>query len=155
FIILGLMAMFIQTQKAFRGSLKQTDVLGSGRTIMDMISRELSQMTPSQMARTINFSAEIPASLNPPNSPPFAEVGAAGYATLRQGMPGTRLGPNQDSRTNVMQRIFFLTLVNQDWVGTGYEVIADQPGGLPNAGVGTLYRFTSSKRNSDVPLMAS
>src|SRR2546421_7572074 len=84
FIILGLMAMFIQTQKAFRGSMKQTDVLGSGRAVMDMITRELSQMTPSQMGRTYNFFAEIPAYQAPPNSPPFAEVGAAGFGTLRQ-----------------------------------------------------------------------
>src|SRR5262245_60876643 len=116
FIILGLLGMFIQTQKAFRGSMKQTDVLGSGRAVMDMITRELAQMTPSQMGRTINFSADvppgpsqIPPSAAPINSPPYAEVSGAltgpGYGPIRQGLPGTVTPPLV--RTNVIQRIFF------------------------------------------------
>src|SRR5689334_11513196 len=155
--------MFIQTQKAFRGSMKQTDVLGSGRAVMDMITRELAQITPSQMGRTINFSADvppgpssIPPSAAPINSPPFAEV-SGGFpqfagGTLRMGLPGVNAPV---TRTNVIQRIFFLTLVNQDWIGTGYEVVAEYPGGQPNSGVGTLYRFTTTGRTTDVGNMWS
>jgi len=152
------MGMFIQTQKAFRGSMKQTDVLGQGRAVMDMVSRDLAQMTPSQMGRTINFSADVPPgpSQIPPlpgptkESPPYAEVSGSlggGYGPIRQGLPGV---PPPVARTNVIQRIFFLTLVNQDWIGTGYEVVADYPGGTANSGVGTLYRFTKTGRSSDV-----
>jgi type II secretory pathway pseudopilin PulG len=157
FIILGLLGMFIQTQKAFRGSMKQTDVLGSGRAVMDMIARELAQMTPSQMRATINFSADIPPGPNqippsaaPINSPPYAEVGTVAgktYPPIKQTLPGA-IPPV--ARTNVIQRIFFLTLVNQDWIGTGYEVVADYPGGQANSGVGTLYRFAKIGRSSDV-----
>src|SRR5215472_4077807 len=46
FIVLGLLAMFNQTQRAFMSSMKQTDVLESGRLTMDMLSRELAQTTP-------------------------------------------------------------------------------------------------------------
>src|SRR5262249_33634975 len=139
FIILGLLAMFIQTQKAFRGSMKQTDVLGAGRVIMDMLTRELSQMAPSQMARTTNF---------------FAEVQDKTFASppLRQGLPGTHIAPGvQDTRVNVVQRFFFLSLVNQDFVGTGYVVV---PGDFNN-GLGTLYRWAGSARNIGVSQLSS
>src|SRR5262252_9277626 len=112
FIILGLLAMFIQTQKAFRGSMKQTDVMAAGRAIMDMLGRELSQMTPSQMTRTTNFLVEVESTFAKP--------------PLLMGLPGTQIVPGvQDRRTNVVQRFFFLSLVNQDWVGTGYVVVGE------------------------------
>jgi hypothetical protein len=47
-IILGLLLMFNQTQRAFRAGMTQTDVLEAGRATMDMLARELEQMTPSQ-----------------------------------------------------------------------------------------------------------
>jgi len=139
FIILGLLAMFIQTQKAFRGSMKQTDVLGAGRAIMDMFGRELAQMTPSQMARTTNFLVEV-------------EQKTFGQPPLFQGLPGTGpVGGPQVQRTNVVQQFFFLTLVNQDWVGTGYKVVV----GDYNNGLGTLYRYTASARNAGVSQLSS
>jgi len=68
------------------------------------------------------------------------------------GLPGVNAPV---ARTNVIQRIFFLTLANQDWTGTGYEVVAEYPGGQPNSGVGTLYRFTTTGRTTDVGNMWS
>jgi len=138
FIILGLLAMFIQTQKAFRGSMKQTDVMAAGRAIMDMLGRELSQMTPSQMARTTNFLVEV--------EPTFAKP------PLLMGLPGTSRPPPpaQECRTNVVQRFFFLSLVNQDWVGTGYVVVGEY-----NNGMGTLYRWTGNARNFGVSQLSS
>ena len=54
-IILGLVAMFSQTQRAFRLGLTQVDVLESGRAVTDMMTRELSQMTPSRASNAVNF----------------------------------------------------------------------------------------------------
>src|SRR5258706_1220113 len=54
-IILGLLAMFNQTQRAFRQGTTQTDVLESGRSAMDLIRRELEQMTPAYLHVTNNF----------------------------------------------------------------------------------------------------
>src|SRR5216684_7047424 len=59
FIVLGLLAMLTTTQRAFRGSLNQTDVEESGRIATEMIVRELQQMTPSQAPGTTNFSVEL------------------------------------------------------------------------------------------------
>jgi hypothetical protein len=49
--------------------------------------------------------------------------------------------PNNVLRTNTVQRFFFLTRVNQDWIGNGYEVLPENPG---NPLVGTLYRFSAT-----------
>src|SRR5204863_4219055 len=59
FIILGLLAMFTQTQRAFRASMTQTDVLESGRIATDMIVRELAQISASDRPYTTNFFAEV------------------------------------------------------------------------------------------------
>ena len=53
-IVLGLMAMFTQTQRAFRTGMAQTDVLESGRMAADLLTRELEQITPCYLYRT-NF----------------------------------------------------------------------------------------------------
>ena len=127
-IVLGLLAMFTQTQRAFRSSMAQADYTEAGRSVIDMIVRDLEQMTPSRMAFTTNFYAEIPFSFNKP---------------LTQGLPGSKYPGDpsrQDLRTNVVQRIFFLTLVNQDWVGIGYQVVPS----ATNDGLGTLYRYTTN-----------
>src|SRR5262249_37093152 len=44
-IILGLLLMFQQTQRAFTQSMTQSDVLANGRAVMDLIPREVEQMT--------------------------------------------------------------------------------------------------------------
>src|SRR5258708_15770603 len=127
-IILGLLVMFNQTQRAFVGSMPQVDVMEAGRHFMAMIGREIEQLTPSQSRWTTNFFAEL--------SPTFHSTGVM---PMRQALPGTAAIPTL--RTNVVQRFFFLSKVNQDWYGTGYLVIPDRP----NAGVGTLYRFSTNR----------
>jgi type II secretory pathway pseudopilin PulG len=127
-IVLGLLSMFNQTQRAFRGSMAQVDVLESGRLATDMLARELEQMTPSECpgtngTHTINFFTFVP-------SP---------GASMLQGLPGTTL-----QRTNILQGFFYLTRVNQDWIGTGYQVLTNDA----NAGVGTLYRFSATNRSA-------
>jgi type II secretory pathway pseudopilin PulG len=112
-IILGLVAMFGQTQKAFRGSMTQVDVLASGRATMDLLTRELEQIKPCCLFNVINF-----------------YVTRANVVPLIQPLPGTT-----ESRTNVLEEFYFMTQENQQWSGIGYRV------STPDAGVGTLYRF--------------
>src|SRR5580658_5908383 len=54
-IILGLVAMFNQTRRAFTSSLAQVDVLESGRGAADMIARDLEQMVPAYVQGVPNF----------------------------------------------------------------------------------------------------
>ena len=132
-IVLGLLSMFNQTQRAFRGSMAQVDVLESGRLATDMLARELEQMTPSEYPgvngiRVTNFFAFVPQLGNPLYCAP-----------MLQGLPGTTL-----LRANILQGFFFLTRVNQDWIGTGYQVLPQ----FANLGIGTLYRFSATNRSA-------
>jgi hypothetical protein len=119
FIIVGLMATFEQVQRSFKSSVNQSDVLEPGRAVVDMMTRDLEQMTPAQLPPTFmsvlcpNFTAQF--------SPLFSQ-------TPPMSLPSP-------SRTNVVQDIFFMSRINQDWAGTGYTV--------SNAvgGAGTLYRY--------------
>jgi hypothetical protein len=123
-IVLGLLSMFTQTQRAFRDSMKQTDVQEAGRIAMDMLVRELEQITPSEIPGTVNF---------------FTEVDEVyfGKKPMLQDLPGNPAG---QQRTNLVQHFFFMSKVNQGYIGTGYQVIPD----YPNGGVGSLYRYTSN-----------
>jgi type II secretory pathway pseudopilin PulG len=116
-IILGLVAMFSQTQRAFRLGLAQVDVLESGRAVTDMMTRELSQMTPARASNAVNFFASLD-SLQP----------------LKQELPGNP-GP---LRKNLIDELYFLTKDNQTWTGIGYYVSG------ADGGVGTLYRYASN-----------
>ena len=53
FIVLGLTAMFIQTQKVFKTGIKQTTVTDAGRTIIDMIASDLSQMSDPHFTNVV------------------------------------------------------------------------------------------------------
>ena len=160
FIVLGLLLMFNQTQRAFRSGMTQTDVLEAGRATMDIVARELEQMSPSEAPdyidnlgiprRATNFFVEPSTTYFKYNSlGPFSWVNP-----LVQDLPGNTL-PNSTTtvpRTNLVQRFYFLSKLNQDWIGTGYEVIPDDG----NQSVGTLYRysFTNYPRGFLLPLSA-
>jgi prepilin-type N-terminal cleavage/methylation domain-containing protein len=124
-IILGLMAMFGQTQRAFRAGVTQTDVLESGRAVMDMIARDFEKIVPAY-SDAQNFYAVMPG--NP-------------YTPLLQTLPGS-----DHKRTNLMLEVFCLGRENRAWHGIGYRI------SNPDQGVGTLYRYWSSLHVSDDPI---
>lgn len=130
-ITLGLVMVFSQTQRAFKLSMAQVDVLESGRAVTDMLARELTAMAPSYLPGGTNY---------------FAVVDTMSFPTpLLQKLPGTTV-----PRTNVIQRFFFLTRLHQQWTGIGYQVVPDHK----DAGVGTLYRFRTEGLKNYVPLMS-
>jgi hypothetical protein len=130
-IILGLFAVFNQTQRVFRATMNSTDVLEAGRAINGNLARELEQVTPSD-ANMINFYAQLI------NAKPAV-----------QSLPGTTVG-----RINLLSDVFFLMRDNQSWVGVGYCVrVPDDQGRLwlpetarnnGQLGAGYLYRYSST-----------
>lgn len=143
-IILGLVAMFGQTQRAFRLGMTQVDVLEGGRMATELMHRELEQMTPAYQPRVGRL----------PNNAPILQPNFAAYlpdfAPLLQPLPGS-----SRQRTNLLYDVFFVTRRNQDWIGIGYFVrVANPLNGalsLPVASVptptlmaGTLYRFETN-----------
>jgi len=121
-IILGLVVMFNQTQKAFRAGMAQTDQLEGGRMFTDLLARDLQAITPTYQTNTLNFYTQIP-----------------DYTPMRMTLPGSTA-----PRTNILQNLFFMTRLNQNWNGIGYFVRTNAwVGGNMNA-VGTLYRFETN-----------
>jgi len=144
-ILLGLMLMFDQTQRAFRTGMTQTDVLETGRMATDLIVREMEQVTPaylSPMGQLLNGTTNIQ---------PNFYAWLSGYAPLVQPLPGSRF-----PRTNLLEELFFLIRRNQEWIGIGYFVRTNDPStgllGWPLVsapqttvvGAGTLYRFETN-----------
>ena len=124
-IVLALMAVFNTTQRAFRASVTQTDVLEGSRAAVDLITSDLRSMTPSGSysngaVGAVNFSA---------CDNNFST--ALAYWPLQQNLPGTTV-----LRTNVLNYFFLLGRENMKWIGVGYAV-----GCTNTATLYPLYRF--------------
>src|SRR5260221_9118070 len=118
-IIVALMGVFNSTQKAFRASVTQSDVLEGGRAVMDLIAGDLREMSPSLGASNgaVNFYANT----------------NAGYLPLVQ-----PLVASSSARTNVLENFFILSRENQNYTAVGYVVIANSADG----NLYSLYRFS-------------
>jgi len=122
-VILGLTAMFSQTQRAFKAGMTQTDVLEAGRMGSEMLSRELEQIIPAYS--TLN-------------------LGLTNFLTVQEfEFPQSLPASAPALRTNLISRIFFLTHENQTWTGIGYFLAPDTTV-LPINPVGVLNRFELS-----------
>lgn len=126
-IVLGLTAMFLQTQKAFRGGHTQRDVMEGGRTVVDMLARDFQQMADAKNVNITNF-----------------------FYGIRSGnlIQGDAQG---DIRTNKLSDAFVLQHINNTWYGVGYAVSNVVGGGISSGTpiVGTLYRYVY--QTNDVP----
>ena len=161
FIILGLFAVFNQTQRAFRSTMNQTDILEAGRAVNDQLGRELEQLVPSgggwfdfQSSRHLAPSLSLYGISGVVTGANFYAQSLRG-APLVQALPGAPTDPLTSRpvyRVNLLQDIFFLLRDNQNWVGIGYCVrTQDVTGRLwlpevavrpPTNGVGSLYRYS-------------
>ncbi len=121
-IIVGLLAMFYQVQRAFRAGTAQADIMEGGRATMNLIVRDLQEMTACQLI------------LNPPfQVTNFAVVPAIGADWRYQDLVSGNWRPN------MLQEICFLSRNGDVWTGTSYR--------FSNAvsGVGTLYRVVTNR----------
>jgi len=122
-IILGLMAMFEQVQKAFRAGMAQTDQMEGARMVNDQLQRDLEQITPSYQTNTVNFLSAIPNN----------------YSPMLQALPATTF-----ARTNFFDDLYFVSRMNQTWSGVGYFVRTNPGVGAFADAVGTLYRYQTN-----------
>lgn len=137
-IVFALMAVFSNTQRAFRASITQTDTLEGGRAVMDLISADLETMAPAygisnaalvqagnalSVGCPVNFASLVKTFVGQPYPP----------TPLLQPLVGS---PTQILRTNVLEDIFILSKGNingvPSWIATGYSVTT-------NLADGTLY----------------
>ena len=147
FIVLGLTAMLIQTQKAFKTGIKQTTVTDAGRAVIDMIASDLTQLSDPHFTNVYNPYAAV-------NSLPpyptylywqwvyFNDLNQSNYNDNNVLVP---------FRVNQLEDVFALVQTNNTWLGIGYCVSNwfTNSSGVPYPGVGTLYRYVT---NTTAPL---
>ena len=124
-IMVGLLAMFSHTQKALHIAATQTDVFENARGAIQLVSRDLSEMT----------------------APATPEVTSA--TGLMVDNPAGRLTLYNPGGTAPTQPLYFteafwLSHVNDLWTGIGYFVEGT------NYGVGTLYRHSETASGPSV-----
>ncbi|MFM1769232.1 MAG: hypothetical protein RJA22_1761 [Verrucomicrobiota bacterium] len=124
-IIIGLLAMFFQVQRAFRAGTAQSDLMEHGRAVMTLLTRELQEVAASRYPGVTNL-AIIPADGLPEGRP-----------SSSQELPGSEF------RDNYLKDLTFLSRQNDDWIFTSYRI--------SNAvsGVGTLYRLTDRQATNN------
>jgi prepilin-type N-terminal cleavage/methylation domain-containing protein len=106
-IVLALMAVFNSTQRAFRASVTQSDVLEGSRAAMDLIASDLRGITPSDGVSNSSVNFCVLGNTNY----------SAGYVPLTQALPGGSV-----QRTNLLNYFFLLSRENTKWTGVGYVV---------------------------------
>jgi hypothetical protein len=146
FIILGLTAMLVQTQKAFKSGIKRTTITDAGRTIVDMIASDLSQMSDPHFTNIW-----YPTNFN--GAPPTLYWYYVPWYDLDQ-VVYTNSFNQPVYRTNQIEDIFATVLSNNTWLGIGYTVSNwfTNAGGSAIPGVGTLYRYVAQ---TNAPLYAT
>ena len=117
FIVLGLTAMFVEVQRAFKAGVKQSAMTDAGHTIIDLVASDLAQASDAQTPGITNLFWSW-----------FTNNCTFQYQD----------SPLNVYRTNQLQEIFVLVQTNARWLGVGYAVSNSAPG------VGTLYRFCIS-----------
>lgn len=138
-IVLVLFKLFDQTQKALRKNVTQTDVLESGRAVLDTLVREFAEITPAPVgAIPLQFSGVSSGTYYQTN----LYVHAGPFTPLSQSLFSDNTG-----RTNYLQEVFYLTRLGRDWTGVGLQVIPLRlSNGGKDSGVGTLYRWENTIR---------
>ncbi len=131
-IILGLTAMFNQTRKAFTVGLGNVDYQDAGRTAMDLITRELEQMSPCNYGLPI--STNIDGSINYQPGVNFYLIASPQFK------PVAWPTPTGDTHVFSVDRLYFLSRYNQQWNVTAYMMLSSDT----TNGVGTLYRYSSN-----------
>ena len=130
-IIVGLLAMFYQVQRAFRAGTAQVDILEGGRATMSVLTRDLQEMASTRFDGSMNFLV-VPSEFTrrPPDS-----------ATVQR-LPSSAL------RDNYLRDFCFLSRANDEWIATAYRVAGSA------TGVGTLYRMQVRRTNDSNPLIS-
>lgn len=128
-IILGLLAMFYQVQRAFRAGTTQADILEGGRATMSLLVRDLQEMSAFHDQQVLEFTRLTNCVIEP----------SAGLNLTTQKLP---TGGVRDNR---LQDIVFLSQNGDQWFGTAYRVA------FSSNGVGVLQRFTTNRFRDTLP----
>jgi type II secretory pathway pseudopilin PulG len=131
-VVLALMAVFSSTQRAFRASVTQSDVLEGSRAAMQLMSSDLRGLTPSYGGSNGAVNLGV-----------FGNYSySTAYRPLLQSLPGTGV-----LRTNLLNYFFCLGRENTKWTAVGYVVVNTNAAPLY-----PLYRFYAETNVVNSPL---
>ena len=141
-VVLALYALFDQTQKALRSNINQVDVSEGGRSVMELLVRDVMRA----QASGVNSNYIVVPNPNriiveePPIQPGTNLVIMRTQAGL-SGTPWQAVFGDNGRRATALHELFYL--VEQQpgrWVGAGLYVAGEDAINL-NTGVGTLWRY--------------
>jgi len=146
-IVLVLMAVFSNTQAAFRASVTSSDVLENGRATMELMTADLRGMAPSEGFSLGNNYALGVSGMAFNNEPVnfFVTNNSAFYQPLVQPLIGSANGA---MRTNQLEYFFMLGRQNTMWTGVGYIVNTKTSSSLS---LYPLYRFSAQTSIQNSP----
>jgi hypothetical protein len=140
-IVLGLTAMLVQTQKAFKTGIKQTTSTDAGRAVVEMIASDIAQLSDPHFTNVPNYYTT--------NAPPPYPVNlfwqwVPGNDLLQSNLNGS--GVLVPFRTNQLEDIFVTVQTNNTWLGIGYSISNWFTNGVGQLypGIGSLYRYTTN-----------
>jgi type II secretory pathway component PulJ len=129
-IVIGLMAMFGETQRAFRTGITQVDVMEGGRSALELMAREVEQATPTGQRGAANFAVAQNGFIGAPMLG-YSPAALQPYS-LNQPLPGGTV-----QRQNILQDFIFMTREGQEWKAIGYAVVYTNY-------IGSLYRYETN-----------
>ncbi len=135
-IVIALMAVFSSTQRAFRASVTQADVLEGGRSAVDLMAQDLRSVVAVGGVSNgpVNFFAADNAYFGWPS---------LAYAPLPQSLPGSIV-----ARTNTAELFSGFGRENTKWIGIGYAVNTTN-----SSEFYPLYRYYAETNISQSPLV--
>lgn len=138
-IVLALFSLFNQTQKALLANVSQSDVMENGRSILDLLVRDLVRARSAGIGTNFIFrpgTTNVQEEINPaPNLVVLrTEAGIANAVAKQLFVDGWR-------RDSLMHDLFYLAQLQPGhWTGAGLFVSDEDPR-FPDYGLGTLYRY--------------
>ena len=140
-IVLALMSVFSSTQRAFRASVTQTDILENGRSTMELITADLRGLTPSSGVTSGYI-------VNACGTQFYVVTnGARNFETgYPMGFLSQKLPGSQTNRLDSVQWLFILGRQNTRWTGTGYFVDA-----YSTNSINPLYRYYAETSTTNDP----
>lgn len=138
-LILALYSLFDQTQKALRANINQVDVSEGGRSVMDLVARDVAR------ARSVGINTNL---IIDPKRAVIEQFIQPGTNLVVIRTTGGLFGPawrsvfgDEGRRSTMLHELFYL--VEQQpgrWVGAGLFVAGDNPQSTAQ-GLGTLWRY--------------
>lgn len=137
-VVLALYALFDQTQKALRANVNQVDVSEGGRSVLDLLVRDVMRAAASGINTNyvVDRRGDIVRTVPPGTN--LVVIRTTGGLT---GSPWEAIFGDQNRRKSALHELFYL--VEQQpgrWLGAGLFVAGENPQDTVD-GLGTLWRY--------------